>query len=235
MVRKFASFSKFFALIACLLLAAIAAFPQSQATTGNIEGRVTDPNGAAVPTVTITATNQENGLTKSTNADEGGNYRITFLAPGKYRVTTTGAQGFAGADFGNVTVTVGGQTPLDIQLKLGTTTTMVDVAAEGQIVETTRTSVSSTVNERAIQNLPVNGRNFLDFATLTPGVVRDPTRTGDLAVGGQKGTLNSLQVDGATTTTLFRPVIRPHRPRDLRISFGRVRAGIPGKSERVLG
>jgi outer membrane receptor protein involved in Fe transport len=203
MLRNFASLSKFFALIACLLLAAIAAFPQSQATTGNIEGRVTDPNGAAVPTVTITATNQENGLTKSTNADEGGNYRLTFLSPGKYRVTTTGAQGFAGADFGNVTVTVGGQTPLDIQLKLGTTTTMVDVAAEGQIVETTRTSVSSTVNERAIQNLPVNGRNFLDFATLTPGVVRDPTRAGDLAVGGQKGTFNSLQVDGADNNNTF--------------------------------
>ncbi len=203
MTRNFASITKPFALIACLLLAAIAAFPQSQATTGNIEGRVTDPNGAAVPTVTITATNQETGLTKSTNADESGDFRIIFLPPGKYRVTTSGAQGFAGADFGNVTVTVGGKTPLDIQLKVGGTTTMVDVAAEGQIVETTRTSVSSTINERAIQNLPVNGRNFLDFATLTPGVTRDPTRAGDLAVGGQKGTFNSLQVDGADNNNTF--------------------------------
>src|SRR5258707_9120664 len=203
MNKNFASIIKLLAPIACLLLAGISAFAQSQATTVNIEGRLPDPNGAAVPTVTITATNQETGLSTTTNADENGNYRITFLPPGKYRVTTTGAQGFAGADFGNVTVTVGGQTPLDIQLKLGTTTTMVDVAAEGQIVETTRTSVSSTVNERAIQNLPVNGRNFLDFATLTPGVVRDPTRTGDLAVGGQKGTLNSLQVDGADNNNTF--------------------------------
>lgn len=203
MTRQFASFAKLFALIACLLLAAISAFAQSQATSGNIEGRVTDPNGAAVPTVTITATNQETGFIKNTNADEGGNYRLIFLPPGKYRVTTGGAQGFAGADFGNVIVTVGGQTPLDIQLKVGGTTTMVDVAAEGQIVETSRSAVSSTVNERAIQNLPVNGRNFLDFATLTPGVVRDPTRAGDLAVGGQKGTLNSLQVDGADNNNTF--------------------------------
>jgi outer membrane receptor protein involved in Fe transport len=203
MTSKFPSIFKLFALIACLLLAAIAAFPQSQATSGNIEGRVTDPNGAAVPTVTITATNQETGLTKTANADSEGIYRILFLAPGKYRVTTGGAQGFAGADYSNVTVTVGGQTPLDIQLKVSGTTTMVDVAAEGQIVETTRTSVSSTVNERAIQNLPVNGRNFLDFATLTPGVVRDPTRAGDLAVGGQKGTFNSLQVDGADNNNTF--------------------------------
>ena len=203
MTRQFASIVQPFTLIACLLLAAIAAFPQSQATTGNIEGRVTDPNGAAVPAVTITATNQETGLTKTANADSEGIYRILFLAPGKYRVTTSGVQGFAGADYGNVTVTVGGQTPLDIQLKVSGTITMVDVAAEGQIVETTRTSVSSTVNERAIQNLPVNGRNFLDFATLTPGVVRDPTRAGDLAVGGQKGTFNSLQVDGADNNNTF--------------------------------
>ena len=203
MLRKSASFSKFCLVVACIFLSAVADLAQSQATTGNIEGRVTDPNGAAVPTVTITATNQETGLAKTANTDEEGIYRILFLPPGKYRVTTSGAHGFAGADFSNVTVTVGGKTPLDIQLKVGGTTTMVDVAAEGQIVETTRTSVSSTINERAIQNLPVNGRNFLDFATLTPGVVRDPTRAGDLAVGGQKGTFNSLQVDGADNNNTF--------------------------------
>ena len=194
---------KLFALVAFILLTTTGAMAQSQATTGNIEGRVVDPNGAAVPAVTITATNQETGFSKTANTDEEGIYRILFLPPGKYRVTTSAAQGFAGTDFGNVVVTVGGKTPLDIELKLGGTTTMIDVAAEGQIVETTRTSVASTINERAIQNLPVNGRNFLDFATLTPGVVREPTRAGDLSVGGQKGTLNSLQVDGADNNNTF--------------------------------
>jgi outer membrane receptor protein involved in Fe transport len=203
MSRKFASITKLHTLIACVLFSAIGAFAQSQATSGNIEGRVTDPNGAAVTNVTITATNQETGLAKTANANEEGLYSITFLPPGKYRVTTGSAQGFAGADLSNVTVTVGSKTPLDIQLKVGGTTTMIDVAAEGQMVETTRTSVSSTINERAIQNLPVNGRNFLDFATLTPGVVREPTRAGDLTVGGQKGTLNSLQVDGADNNNTF--------------------------------
>ena len=193
----------FCVLIACVLLSVATAFSQSQATTGNIEGRVSDPNGAAVPGVNVTATNQETGLAKTGDTDAEGIYRIIFLPPGKYRVTTAGASGFAGADYGNVTVTVGGQTPLDIELKVGGTTTMVDVAAGGQIVETTRTSVSSTINERAIQNLPVNGRNFLDFATLTPGVVREPTRAGDLSVGGQKGTLNSLQVDGTDNNNTF--------------------------------
>lgn len=186
------------------LVLSINAFAQSQANTGNIEGRVTDPNGAAVPAVTVTATNLANGLQKNAQTNDEGVYRIVFLSPGVYKVETSGAQGFTPASFTNVIVTVGGQTPLDIQLAVGNAAVaMVDVSAEGQVVETGRTSISSVVNERAIQSLPVNGRNFLDFATLTPSVVRDPTRQGDLAVGGQKGTLNSLQVDGADNNNTF--------------------------------
>jgi outer membrane receptor protein involved in Fe transport len=190
-------------LVILLFTFAFTSFAQSQATTGNIEGRVVDPNSAAVPAVTVTATNQDTGFSKSANTDDEGNYRVILLPPGRYRVTTSGAQGFAGATYENVIVTVGGQTPLEIQLSVSGTNIIIDVAADGQIVETTRSSVSSTVNERAIQNLPVNGRNFLDFATLTPSVIRDPTRQGDLAVGGQKGTLNSLQVDGTDNNNTF--------------------------------
>src|SRR5256714_2208990 len=203
MSKNFASITKLCAVITCVVFSAMVAFAQSQATSGNIEGRVTDPNGAAVPGVTITGTNQETGFAKTADTNREGIFSITFLPPGKYRVTTPASKGFAAADFSNVTVTVGSRTPLDIELKIGGATTIIDVASEGQIVETTRTSVYSTINERAIQNLPVNGRNFLDFATLTPGVVRDPTRAGDLAVGGQKGTFTSLQVDGADNNNTF--------------------------------
>ena len=191
-------------LFTIVLSASLIVLAQSQSNTGNIEGRITDPNAASVPNVTVTATNLATGLQKSAQTNDEGVYRIVFLPPGAYKVETNGAQGFVPATFTNVIVTVGGQTPLDIQLAVGNATVaMVDVSAEGQVVETTRTSVSSVVNERAIQNLPVNGRNFLDFATLTPSVVRDPTRQGDLAVGGQKGTLNSLQVDGADNNNTF--------------------------------
>jgi hypothetical protein len=190
-------------ILICLLALAPCVFAQSQATTGNIEGRVVDPGGAVLPGVTVTARNQNTGLMKTATTDDEGNYRIIVLPPGRYKVTTSGVQGFADSSFENVEVTVGGQTPLSIQLSVAGIATMVDIAAEGQIVETTRSSVATTVNERAIQSLPVNGRNFLDFATLTPGVVRDPTRAGDLAVGGQKGTLNSLQVDGADNNNTF--------------------------------
>src|SRR6266404_9380375 len=152
MTGKLASFSKCFALIVGLLLTAIAAFPQSQATTGNIEGRVTDPNGAAVPGVTITATNQETGLVRSADSDSEGLYRIVLLPPGKYKVITSGSKGFKVSEFENVIVSVGGQFPLDIPLGVGGATAVVDVSVLGQLVETTRTSVSSTINERAIQN-----------------------------------------------------------------------------------
>lgn len=202
MSGKLSPLTTFCVLVSCVLLAGLTAFAQSQATTGNIEGRVTDANGAAIPGITVTATNQETGLAKTADTDTEGVYRIGFLPPGKYRVTSGGSKGFAGADYGNVTVTVGGQTPLDMQLKVGGTTTMVDVAAEGQVVETTQTSVSTTINQKSIENLPINGRNFQDFATLSPGVIRDP-RGGDLSVGGQRGTFNSLQVDGVDNNNTF--------------------------------
>lgn len=191
------------ALCACLALAATFAFPQSQATSGNIEGRVLDPNGAAVPGVTVTATNQQTGFEKTATSDEEGNYRLILLPPGTYKVVATGAQGFQPATLENAAVSVGGQTTLDINLGVGGANTTVDVSADAPVVETTRTSVATTVNERDIENLPVSGRNYLDFATLTPGVIRDPSRQGDLSVGGQKGTLNSLQVDGADNNNTF--------------------------------
>ncbi|HKR59974.1 MAG TPA: carboxypeptidase regulatory-like domain-containing protein, partial [Pyrinomonadaceae bacterium] len=195
--------TRFCMLVVLIITFALTTFAQSQATSGNIEGRVIDPNGAAVPGITVTATNQETGFSKNTTTDDEGNYRLILLPPGNYKVITSGGQGFAAGTYANVIVSVGGQTPLEVQLALGETNVVIDVAAEGQTVETTRTSIATTVNERAIQNLPVNGRNFLDFATLTPSVVRDPTRQGDLAVGGQKGTLNSLQVDGTDNNNTF--------------------------------
>src|SRR5215204_6103336 len=138
-------------LISLLLCAFTITNAQSQANTGNIEGRVTDPNTASVPNVTITATNLATGLQKTAQTNDEGIYRIVFLPPGAYKVETSGAQGFVPATFTNAIVTVGGQTPLDIQLAVGNATVaMVDVSAEGQVVETTRTSISSVINERAI-------------------------------------------------------------------------------------
>jgi len=187
---------------ACVLMS-VSALAQSQATTGNIEGRVLDPAGAAVPGTSVTATNRDTGFERSATSDDDGLYRLTFLPPGLYRVVATPSQGFRPVTLENVQVTVGGRATLDIGLGVAAQDVVIDVLSEGSVVETARTSVSTTVGETAIQNLPVSGRNYLDFATLTPGVVRDPTRTGDLSVGGQKGTLNNLQVDGVDNNNTF--------------------------------
>ncbi|MEP6742330.1 MAG: TonB-dependent receptor [bacterium] len=181
---------------------AISAFAQSQATTGNIEGRVLDPKEAAVPGATVTATNQQTGLERTATSSDEGTFTIGFLPPGPYTVRAN-ASGFTQAEVKDVTVTVGSKTPLDVSLSVGGASGTVTVSGEAPIIETTRSSVATTVNARSIENLPVNGRNYLDFATLTPGVIRDQNREGDLAVGGQKGTLNSLQVDGVDNNNTF--------------------------------
>ncbi len=186
-----------------LFLFAASAFAQSQATTGNIEGRVVDPNGAAVPNVTVNAKSQDTGLEKNAVTSDDGTYKIILLPPGVYTVTTTAGQGFGESKYENIRVTVGAQNALEITVSASGSVNVVDVNAEGQGIETTRTSISSTVDETRVTNLPTNGRNFLDFVTLTPGIVRDPTRSGDLAVGGQKGTLNSLQIDGTSSDNTF--------------------------------
>jgi hypothetical protein len=183
-----------------LLSASICA--QSQATSGDIEGRVLDPNGAVVPNASVIVTNKDTGFEKTDTTDGEGNYRFVLLPPGTYTVRAN-AQNFNEVTADRVIVTVGGKTTLDLQLYVGGVTGELTISSEAPIVETARTSVSTTINERAIQNLPVNGRNYLDFATLTPGVIRDPTRQGDLSVGGQKGTLNSLQVDGVDNNNTF--------------------------------
>lgn len=184
-----------------LLIASPAAEAQSQAATGNIEGRVLDPNGAVVPSATVTATNDATGLEKTATTNAEGSYRIILLPPATYTVKVV-ATGFTAAPV-HVTVTVGSQAPLDITLAVaGANVGAVTITDEASVVETGRTSVATTINQKSIENLPINGRNFQDFSTLSPGVIRDP-RGGDLSVGGQRGTFNSLQVDGVDNNNTF--------------------------------
>jgi len=193
--------AKFCTLIVIILSLAMAAFGQSQATTGNIEGRVLDPKEAAVPGASVTATNQATGLERTATTDDQGTFQIILLPPGVYTVRAT-ASGFATTEAKEVTVTVGSRTPLDLAVTVGGTSGSVTITSEAPVVETSRTSVATTINQRSIDNLPINGRNFQDFATLSPGVIRDP-RGGDLSVGGQRGTFNSLQVDGVDNNNTF--------------------------------
>ena len=105
-------------LIFCILVLATGVLAQSQATTGNIEGRVLDPKEAAVPGATLTATNQQTGLEKTATTNDEGVFIISFLPPGPYTVRAD-ATGFSQAEVKDVIVTVGGKTPLDVTLSVG--------------------------------------------------------------------------------------------------------------------
>ncbi len=181
------------------LILVVPAFGQ-QAATATIEGIVTDPNAAVVPGAKVTVKNVDTGLTREIVTDESGIYRIAALPPGTYQISASG-QGFAENKYGTITLSVGQKLNIDLALRVNVSEA-VNITDDAPIVETTRTNISASVSERAVRELPVNGRNFLDFVTLTPGVVRDP-RGGDLSFGGQKGTLNSVQIDGVDNNNLF--------------------------------
>jgi outer membrane receptor protein involved in Fe transport len=189
--------------IALILMAQfhISVWAQSQAASGSIEGTIIDATGAVVPDAKVTATNLQTGLTRSVTSNGEGLYRLQLLPVGDYNVTIE-KQGFGSVKREAVKVQVGQKVALDIELGAAGASETINVTSEVPIVETTRTQVSATVNDRAVANLPTNGRNFIDFVLLTPGVTRD-TRTGDISFGGQRGTLNSLQIDGADNNNTF--------------------------------
>lgn len=174
---------------------------QSQATTGTIEGAVTDQTGAVIPQVTVSIKSVETGIARMVVSDERGIFRAPLLPVGHYDVSAT-FTGFNPFQQAGVALTVGQTVTLNIRLAVAGATQSVSVTEEVSVVEVTRTQVSSTVDDRAVANLPVNGRNFIDFVLLTPGVTRD-VRAGDISFAGQRGTLNSLVIDGADNNNTF--------------------------------
>ena len=175
---------------------------QSSVATASLNGTVTDPSGAFIVGAKVTARNVETGLIRQTVTTDAGLYSLTDLPAGTYDLTVE-QTGFDTAVRNNIRLTVGAVSTLNIQMLIGTATQKVDVTAEASLVETSRSEVSTAITNRQIQELPINGRNFLDFTLLTPGVVRDPTRTGDLSFGGQRGTSNSLLIDGSDANNAF--------------------------------
>jgi outer membrane receptor protein involved in Fe transport len=191
-------------LLAGLALLATVAAPglaRAQSTTATIEGSVVDQSGAVLPGVTINITQPATGVTRSTVTNDQGLFSAPLLPVGVYEVAAE-LTGFTPRKQPDVRLTVGQTLTLRIELALATVAESVLVQAQTPIIETGRSQVSSTVGEVAVQNLPVNGRNFMDFALLTPGVTKD-VRTGDISFAGQRGTLNSLVIDGADNNNTF--------------------------------
>src|SRR5712692_5415263 len=180
------------AVVVCIVLAL---------AVGSVQGTVSDPSGAVVPGARLTATNTTTGVNFATESNAEGLYRFAVLPVGTYDLTVA-KQGFATQTRKAVDVTVGAKIALDWKLAVSGTQQTVNVTEETPLVETTRTALSTTVDSMSVATLPVNGRNFIEFVLLTPGVTRDP-RTGDISFGGQRGTLNSLTVDGTDNNNSF--------------------------------
>ena len=172
----------------------------AQSSTGSISGNVTDDSGASLPGVTVTATNAGTGATRTAVTNGSGYYQLALLPPGAYRVEAA-LDGFQPMRRESITVNVGTDVTFDVKLRVGVSET-VTVTADAPLLETERSQVSAIVNETAIENLPANGRNFIDFVLTTPGVVKD-VRQGDISFAGQRGTLNSLVIDGANNDNTF--------------------------------
>ena len=187
--------------IIVVLSAVSAPMALAQSATGAIQGTVTDESGGVVPGVTVSIRNADTGLVRSIVTDDTGAFRAELLPVGTYDVTTE-LSGFAAQKQPPVVVTVGSTITMRVQMRVAAIAETVSVTGASPVLETTKSSVSSTVDEVAVRNLPINGRNFINFALLTPGVTLD-VRGGDISFAGQRGTLNSLVVDGADNNNTF--------------------------------
>jgi hypothetical protein len=177
-----------------LVLLAPSLQAQSRVTAADVTGTVVDASGAALPGVTVTITNVETNVSRTAVTDTRGHYRAPALPPGTYRVSAA-MSGFGDQKREPVTLTLGQEANIDFSLGVGGRQESVEVMVEAPVVETTRTVVSSTVTRAQIENLPSNGRNYVDFALLTPGVTASAAGS-NLSFAGQRGQSNNVMIDG---------------------------------------
>jgi hypothetical protein len=179
---------------ALVVLALFGVVGYAQTFRGAINGTVTDPSGAVVSAADVKATENATGVVHSTVTTSGGEFAFQDLPLGTYRVTVT-VRGFQQTNVENVTVTAGNVYTVPVKLTMGRETTAVEVSAAALQVDTTTTTQSDTITTRALQDMPLNGRDFSQLIAVAPGY-------GGYAVGGF-GSLNGTranqmnwQVDG---------------------------------------
>lgn len=203
MARKIFSSATICCAILLLLLSTSELAAQSQATTGLIQGTVVDANGAVLSGASVTVQNTGTGFQRSVTSNSDGFFSAPLLPLGRYRITTK-ASGFADSILENVDVNVGQTSSFTIEMKVGSTAVTVDVTADVEGVETARTELSTQINERSVENLPINRRDFSRFALLTPGVSIVQGPDGDeITINGQKGIQNNVSIDGSDANNPF--------------------------------
>ncbi len=186
-----------------IVLLSGAAFAQSQATTGVIEGTVSDSSGAVLPGATVTLTNTGTNFTRDLVTDADGRFRGLLLPLGTYKLAVALA-GFSNYEQDGIELVVGQTANIPIILQVGGVAEKITVTSDSPVVETTRSEASTLINQQALRGLPNNGRNFLSFMQLTPGVTIVQGPDGDeISVNGQKGITNNISVDGADFNNPF--------------------------------
>ncbi len=178
----------------------VASFAQST-TDGAIGGTVKDPNGAIVQNAAVTARNEETNLEKTATSDDEGRFRVVQLQPGHYTVTVN-ATGFGAYTQQKVVVEVGRVTSIEAALAVSGTTENVTVSGEAPVVNTTQQDFSTNINQTSINELPINGRRWSNFAILTPGSTPDGS-FGLISFRGISGLLNNNTIDGGDNNQAF--------------------------------
>jgi outer membrane receptor protein involved in Fe transport len=233
--------------LVCLfaLVCVSAPVASGQAITATLSGRILDTSGGSVSKARVTIASGSTGFTRTVQSSDAGEYSIPALPAGEYTVSAE-FTGFA-KQSKNVILQVGQAAELDFTLTPGGVAEKVEVAVTSELVEPTRTEVSSVITERQIINLPVNGREFINFALLSPAVTIGDTTSGStdvivepvtkLSFAGQNIHYNFIAVDGADDISTASGIQRGTPPQesvqefrvintDYSAEFGRATAGI---------
>ncbi len=190
--------------LAVLLLSTIA-FAQGGVATGDLHVTVKDPKGNMVTNATVTVQDVAKGLERGATSDGQGGYSARLLPPGNYTVSVI-TPGFTKVESTGVAITVGGLVELPVTLSVAGGKEVVEVSSQAELVETSRSSTTDTIGERRIDNLPINGRNYINFTLTDSQVVRDnapntgAAPTSGLNMSGQRARSNLVNVDGADAT-----------------------------------
>jgi Carboxypeptidase regulatory-like domain/TonB dependent receptor len=218
---------------------------RAQTVTAELSGQVTDSSGGVVAKATVTALNTATGLSRTVQTSDGGHYYFSALPVGTYRIDVEHS-GFNKSEQ-EITLQVNQVAELDFSLTVGATESKVVVTATSEVIEPTRTQVSTVVTESQINDLPTNGREFIDFALLAPGVQVGDTTSGStdvivepvtkLSFAGQNIHFNFIAVDGADDISTASGIQRGTPPQesvqefrvvntDYTVQFGRAVGGI---------
>src|SRR5262249_38396952 len=163
---------RFRAALFLLLAVLVPASPSFAQSTGTIQGVVTDPQGGVLPGVAVTVHNTATGVDRVMPTDTAGRYLAASLPPGNYRIQAL-LPGFK-TEATEVVLGVGMNVTADFQLTIGKVAEEVNVHATSPIIDTNTTSVGTVIDQRTVQEVPLNGRHFVDLGLLIPGSVTPP-------------------------------------------------------------